>query len=75
MPKKLKLSDLKVQSFVTNLEDNQKKLILAGAEETNNPEICSQDICPTLGCTNITNCTCHTECPVTCLPTTRPCLY
>lgn len=69
MPKKLKLSELKIQSFVTNLDEEHQKKILAGDLKTDEI-ICTDDVCPT----DFSHCTCFTECPVNCLPTTRPCI-
>ena len=69
MGKKLKLTGLKIQSFVTNLDNGEKQRIRAGDLITK--EIfCSDDACPS----DFSYCTCFTECPVNCLPTTRPCL-
>ncbi len=50
MPKKLKLSNIKVQSFVTSLEDDAKKKV-KGGEPTLEPE---------------TYCTCGTQCGSMC---------
>jgi hypothetical protein len=40
--KKLKLSDLKVQSFITALDNNEKQTI-AGGDNTNNP-VCNTEV-------------------------------
>lgn len=69
MPKKLQLKDLKIQSFVTSLDENDKNKVRAAGLNTNE-YFCSDDACPT----DYSWCTCFTECPVNCLPTTRPCL-
>jgi hypothetical protein len=69
MDKKLKLTGLKIQSFVTSLNNGEKQQIRAG-DLTTKEYFCSDDACPS----DFSYCTCFTECPVNCLPTTRPCL-
>jgi hypothetical protein len=69
MPKKLQLKDLKVQSFVTNLDEKETNKVRAG-DLTTKEFFCTDDACPT----DFSYCTCFTECPVNCLPTTRPCI-
>lgn len=69
MGKKLKLTGLKIQSFVTSLNERERSLIKAG-DLTTKEYFCSDDACPT----DFSYCTCFTECPVNCLPTTRPCI-
>lgn len=56
MPKKLKLSDLKIQSFVTSLENGEKKKVKGGGTIllTN----CAEDTC--LECETTPSCVCDT---------------
>lgn len=67
MPKKVKLKDLKVKSFVTQLDPGQKKKLKAGATGCCDTlpqvtcwtvETCNTcDCTPTCGCTDTCNCT------------------
>jgi hypothetical protein len=60
--KKLKLSDLKVQSFVTALNENEKGTIAGGAGQSDNPACFSNNpICASA------NPACNTN-PAFCLP-------
>ena len=68
MGKKLKLTELKIQSFTTNLSEVEKNKIKAGDLISKEP-FCTIEACPS----DFSYCTCFTECPVNCLPTTRPC--
>ena len=87
MPKKMKLDlkGLKVQSFVTSLEDGDKTKIKGGVSNTMNCPDCTEDcesvtFCGTCGtyCTCIGTCggaTCDTcdSCPATCVPKAQTC--
>lgn len=58
MKPKLKLSNIKVQSFVTSLDDDTKAQVLAGISGTGCPEtyVCATRICTAAGiCTFMCN--------------------
>lgn len=68
MPKKLKLhlSDLKIQSFVTSLENDSQNKVMGGLTPATCPaEVCSEDTacqyCPDTNVECQTN-TCNTDC-------------
>lgn len=77
MPKKLKLSDLKVQSFVTSLENDEKKKVQGGA--TLPISNCAEDTCleceTNYSCDCPTNYTCYTNCGTcgSCAPCSGTC--
>jgi len=59
MGKKLKLEDLKIQSFVTNLEDNVEVNVKGGGNASQELSACT---CRITVCSCETNCTCVTIC-------------
>lgn len=68
MPKKLKLSDLKVQSFVTSLENDEKNKVKGGLTspncETDDTCTCNTycGTCPTACGSMCNTCSCQTVC-------------
>ena len=88
MPKKVKLSSLKIKSFVTTLTDPAKQEVIGGVTAGCTPPLktcpltdyeCSETCgCPTGGCTItcdtcVTNCNCTDTCSCGCTDTIETC--
>ena len=63
MKKKITLNNLKVQSFVTSLESDERQTVKGGVRLTNGNKVCNQ--------TSLTP-TCQTQCFVCPGPTQEP---